>query len=84
MGIYHDDCLPDTLAFKQARVENDDATCRLYGFVVDTPDYAQCRQAIVNQRLPTVEATPGPRLVPAGGIVNRAVCAGHPTGFCGF
>jgi hypothetical protein len=51
--------LPDTLAFKQARTENDDATCRLHGFVVDTADYAQCRQTIVNQRLPTAEPTPG-------------------------
>jgi hypothetical protein len=74
MGVYHDDCLPDTLAFRQARVANDDATCRLYGFAVDTPDYAYCRQAIVNERLP--EATPGPRLAP--------VCAGHPPGACGF
>jgi hypothetical protein len=42
-------------AFRQARVENDDATCRLYGLTFGTPDYVQCRQNIINNRV----ANPG-------------------------
>jgi hypothetical protein len=54
-----------------------------YPIAVDTPDYAQCRRAIVNERLPTAEPTPGQRLVPVESV-SHAVCADHPLGVCVF
>lgn len=63
MGIWHDDCAPDTLAYQQreeaqarsqaaaaAMAANDDAKCQSYGLQPGSEGYAQCRMNLDNQR----------------------------------
>jgi hypothetical protein len=52
IGFAHGDCLPGTAGYRasQAKRNADDSRCLDYGLKFGTPEYAQCRQNIDNQR----------------------------------
>jgi hypothetical protein len=62
VGFYHEDCLPGTRAYEEQRqragdnATQDDATCKSYGLIYGTQQYASCRMDLANQRAANARA----------------------------
>jgi hypothetical protein len=77
-GIWHDDCEPGTPAYVQKQKADaetaaandaaDDAKCRAYNLVPDTPAYLKCRDQLADKR---AQATFDDRAALAGRLQGR-------------